>query len=292
MGKMFSSSAFISNIYVKISTIIFSLTTVWLIAIYARRPHDVPEPTVLTSDIVLPMLPTIQDKVAVIIEDRPLNNLIPLVLHFASVLGPTWPVFIYTSTDRAINLTSSPSLSRWSDQIGIRTLPEGTKFADHDSVSHLLTDAWIWHDLAPSSHVLLFQADSVICANAPQSVDDFISYDFIGAPIAPAYGQGYNGGLSLRNRLKTLELISREDWNAEKSQYEFKFEDQWYFRKMQEMPDIRLPDQEVAMQFAVETIYYDRPLGYHQVHRWQEEHMAEIQKWCPEVALTIGSTFV
>src|SRR5258706_10711429 len=41
--------------------------------------------------------PGLKDKVAVIIENRQSPNIVPHILHFSSVLGPEWPVLLFTS---------------------------------------------------------------------------------------------------------------------------------------------------------------------------------------------------
>ncbi|KAA8572414.1 hypothetical protein EYC84_003036 [Monilinia fructicola] len=86
---------------------------------------------------------TIFNKVAVIIEDSYRPEVIPLVLHFGSVLGPTWPILIYTSIEETHGCGN----------------------------------------LAPAEHILLFNSDSMLCSNAATSVDNFFAYDLIGTPV-------------------------------------------------------------------------------------------------------------
>lgn len=82
----------------------------------------------------------------------------------------------------------------------------------------------MWEDLAPAEHVLIFQADSVLCANSVRSVEDFFEWDLIGAPIKPQLGIGYNGGLSLRKRRTMLRVLDEFDWKKDP-------EDQWFFAR-------------------------------------------------------------
>lgn len=187
--------------------------------------------------------------------------------------------------------------------IEVRFLPSTIEFRVRDEVSEFLTSSWFWEQLAPAHHILLFQADSMICSNSPSTVDDFLRFDFIGAPINPYLGrndEGMNGGLSLRNRTLTLEIISRWNWTEERAQSpdpmfpNVAYEDQWFYKKMRYINNasarndsegnswVNLPTQEEAMKFAVETIWYDKPLGYHQVGLWQVDRLEEVNKWCPE----------
>lgn len=244
------------------------------------------------------------DRAAVIIENRPLENLVPVILHFHSVLGPQWPVIFYTTPSTAANFSTSAPFTRAVEEGGImvRYLPDTVSFSDHHAVSLFLAEPWIWEDLAPYKKILMFQDDSIICSASSARVDDFIQYDLIGAPIAPAYGKGYNGGLSIRNRELLLDLFTMfsyaNDSETPEAPSNLKFEDQWLYTRMQELPPkadgtpaANLPSVEVARSFAVETIWQEKPLGFHQPVRWQKNNMAKIMKYCPEVGMIGGAAF-
>ncbi|KFY81957.1 hypothetical protein V500_10935 [Pseudogymnoascus sp. VKM F-4518 (FW-2643)] len=229
------------------------------------------------------------DRAAVIIEDRPLENLIPLILHYSAVLGPAWPVILYTSMPTIQN-SSSLRRSLEEKRILIRSLPAGLKFETHFDVTKFLTQPWFWEQLAPAKNVLLFQADAMICGNAHLRVDDFMDYDLVGAPIQEEkwHGQGYNGGLSLRNRQLILDIIATDvalhPLDPEAPSDTDRYEDQWYFMRMRER-GANLPIEDVAKTFAVQTLYYEFPIGYHQPEKFQAENMTLIEEWCPEVKL-------
>ena len=61
---------------------------------------------------------------------------------------------------------------------------------------------WFWEQLTPVEHLLLFQNDSILCANSDQKVYHFLQYELTGVSVDEerGLGMGYNGGLSLRNR--------------------------------------------------------------------------------------------
>ncbi|KAH8798962.1 hypothetical protein F5882DRAFT_514879 [Hyaloscypha sp. PMI_1271] len=243
---------------------------------------------------------TLATKAAVIVETQFRTNLIPLVLHFSGVLGPSWPILIYTSMESVAQFSASAALNRYlkSGTVQIRMLPQTVLFTNSDSVDEFMTTKWLWEDLAPAKHILIFQSDSMLCANAARSVDDYFAYDFVGAPFAKNSGVGYNGGLSLRKRSTTLNVLEKWDWQKTKKDGDH-FEDQWYFNRMIELqkeeekegiqPEeegaINLPTMEVARTFSVETIDYPHPLGVHQVHRWRKEQMLSLDQWCPEYKL-------
>lgn len=93
-----------------------------------------------------------------------------------------------------------------------------------------MTKSWLWESLAPAEHILIFQSDSMLCANAARSVDDYLEYDFVGAPIASHLGKGYNGGLSLRKRSSILRVLEEFNWEETKKEGD-RFEDQWFYNR-------------------------------------------------------------
>ncbi|KAI9105552.1 hypothetical protein DFS34DRAFT_599892 [Phlyctochytrium arcticum] len=226
---------------------------------------------------------------AVIIETSPSATLVPILVHFAAVLGPRWHVALYTSASTWTENPTSIPFQRLleSKQLSVRFLPPEVQFTDSAAVSRFLTAPWLWQELVESKRILMFQLDSIICANSNVTVDDFLKWDYIGAPIDGKFGVGYNGGLSIRNPKLLLDLINEKGSITDPRD----FEDQWFFRQLSALgPEkgVKLPDAETAKKFAVETIYYERPLGYHQPSRWQAGNMNEIETWCPEVKMLVG----
>lgn len=239
-----------------------------------------------------------------IIENRPSENLIPVILHFQSVLGPEWPIIFYTIPTTADALALSPAFARAIEEnkVQVRFIPPEVTFSSHKAVSLFLADAWIWENLAPYKKILLFQTDSIICSQSTATIDDFVEYDLIGAPIAAQYGKGFNGGLSIRNRELTLDVFSMHSYANDSSvpgaPANMQFEDQWLFTRMSELPPKKdgspganLPNEETAKKFAVETIWQEKPFGFHQPTRWQKDNMASIMKYCPEVGMISGAAF-
>lgn len=225
---------------------------------------------------------------AVVIETQMTANLIPLMLHFSSVLGPTWTVVLFT-LEEGWTEPSSPSFRRAvkAGRFEIRFLPPHTILTDSGSVSRFLTSPWIWEQVERAPRILLFQTDSIICSRSGKAVEDFFDYDFVGAPIDEKFGKGYNGGLSLRNPALFLSVVRDSNFAASGAE----FEDQWFYSELKARADrgmgVNLPGQDVAKTFSVETIYYDQPLGYHQAKRWQSENMDQVEEWCPEVKMVI-----
>ena len=179
----------------------------------------------------------------------------------------------------------------------------------------LLKDKSFWESL-PGNHILLFQVDSAICSGSPYSLDDFIQYYIIGAPVA--YKKGFvganaeessfvaiNGGFSLRSKWLMLECISQCTRDREKNILDKhrceNNEDLAFSYRATDLKtlghDINLPNITICSQFSTETRYFKRnntflnykSFGIHNtwvhatIDRWNE-----ILKFCPEAAIAKG----
>lgn len=237
---------------------------------------------------------TSSKNVATIIENGPIDKLVPLLHHFGAVLGPEWPIVLFTNQT---DIPYSASLHRVmkSGQITIRSLPADVHFEKQQDVSAFLKKSWFWEQLAPAEHVLMFQADSILCSASSLTVDDFLHYDLIGARLDDDKGLGgkHRGGLSLRSRTAMLDVITRSG-RATGSLAEP--EDQWFYNKLSELPPnpeglprVQLPTTEVANIFAVGSVWYDQPLGFHSVEELKLDGtwIRDLEKWCPEYKLAL-----
>jgi hypothetical protein len=135
------------------------------------------------------------------------------------------------------------------------------------SYSNLLTSK-SFYKWFKASHVLVFQTDSLI----RREIDaQFFEYDYVGAPVGPWLGlltrDTLNGGFSLRN-VKTF--MSYLDLYGEPQNPGN--EDMWWCKEFSGprgiKANIKLPSKELASHFSVESIFYEDPVGMHQVYRF------------------------
>jgi hypothetical protein len=233
--------------------------------------------------------PQFSGPVAFIMELDPsaVPNIITVMLHFATVLGPDWPIVLVT-LERNWRMPKSRPFHRLmrEGQFRVLYLPPQTAITDHHSVSVFLTSPWLWEQFETADRVLIFQPDGILCSSSPQSVEDFLEWDMIGAPISFPHGAGYNGGLTMRNPKLMLEIA--RDPNLKLGPEDA--EDQWFYERAKER-GAHLPSYDVAKKFSVESIYYDEPMGYHQPSRWQINNIDKILKWCPEVGMLQNGRF-
>ncbi|KAJ3157406.1 hypothetical protein HDU86_003297 [Geranomyces michiganensis] len=223
--------------------------------------------------------------VAVIVEGRNLPNIIPLILHFAGFLGPCWPIHIFHSETNANLFASSGAVAGHVRTGGIvlHPLPNKTlNFTTHVEVSRFLASNVIWKSLLPATHALMFQTDSMLCSASARRPEDFLQYAFVGAPIAPEHGAGFNGGISLRHIPSILRVIDTFEWTTTDP------EDQWYSNNIPRLDHPRappMPTMQQALEFGVESVWAERPMAFHQPKRWNENRMVDIMNYCPELAL-------
>lgn len=136
-------------------------------------------------------------------------------------------------------------------QIEIKKVPVASyldynKFMVEDLSAHVKTE-----------HALIVQDDGYI-VNPNLWTDDFLQYDYIGAPW-PWHGVCGNGGFSLRSK-RFLEVSSSLRYEPEHHEYPCAPED-WFLcvkkRKFFEDAGIKFAPNQIAQKFSFET-----PMGY------------------------------
>ncbi|KAM0272916.1 hypothetical protein ACHAQH_008500 [Verticillium albo-atrum] len=245
----------------------------------------------------------IRDKVATITDTFFAPHLIPLILYFHAVLGPSWPIVFFTSQSTydehfSPNASSESTSAIWrravdAGSIETRIVSPEFNLTTRKGVNLYFSHPWLWEQLAPAKHVLVFQADAILCANAHRSVDDFLQYDFIGAPLSDTR-KVYNGGLSLRNRTMLLDVLNGgndwwTDWNTKGTEYGGHGEDVWMSILMRGK-GANMPSIEEALAFSRQLPWHmdrpGRPIGYHRVYKQDKRRVPEAREWCPEIDLS------
>lgn len=108
---------------------------------------------------------------------------------------------------------------------------------------------------------LVFQTDSRLLKNG---IEDFLDYDFIGAPIYHIPFPAMNGGLSIRNKIAMLNIIDKFPYKG----VGIDGNEDTFICKRLNMINSKLPTKEVAQTFSVETIFGLNSLGTHAIEKW------------------------
>jgi hypothetical protein len=154
-----------------------------------------------------------------------------------------------------------PYLPAKTDIFHIRPPYEGGIYSlkstrDYNSV---LTNPAFWSGCR-YDRVLIFQHDSGLLRHG---IEEFLQWDYIGAPIA--HMPGYmNGGLSIRNPKLMYQIC--KDMPYQGMQLDGN-EDIYFVENLRRL-SAYLPDLETAKRFSVETIFSLGSLGYHAMDRY------------------------
>ncbi|KAJ3158440.1 hypothetical protein HDU86_002909 [Geranomyces michiganensis] len=221
-------------------------------------------------------------KIALLIELRPMRTLIPILLHYMATLPEDWPFMLMHSAEVEPLLARSAAIKRYIKSGKLRPLllsPE-VKLANAADVSEFLTQKSTWALLpAPAEHIFFFQLDAVICSNSEQTPDDYLHYDWIGAPWPHiAFLKGGNGGFSMRRKSRMLRCLDTRKWERGMNP-----EDVWYSECMNSFPDAVMPTFDQGKEFAIEGVENARYMGIHKTYNGVL--VASHYDFCPEAAM-------
>lgn len=159
---------------------------------------------------------------------------------------------------------------------------------DIASYNRYMIDPNFWQQKVMGENILLFQTDSVLCGHSKLKIDDFMKYDYVGAPwVSPISCPGNiaansrvsvgNGGLSFRKRsklVKALKTLNLENPGNEDI----------IISCLGARGDLITPPFELARSFSVETVFHEAPFGVHKPWPYQgKNEMQALTKTCPEV---------
>ncbi|KAG9692443.1 hypothetical protein KCU95_g7228, partial [Aureobasidium melanogenum] len=209
-------------------------------------------------------------KVALLIENRPSPQLIPLLLHFTAVIPNDWRVRFMGSKESMASVNSSLAVQ---DQVNIGKM-DLTYIPSNMSVAG--TE----------------QINSMLCANSEQSLNDWLDYDYVGAPWSLKDKGGGNGGLSLRKVSSIIEVLKHQVRlpNSEP-------EDVWLCNRLSQRVGAKVANGTMENKFSGEMISSYSPMGYHLggsgkvLHggSWgTPEKRERIYSWCPEVKMILS----
>jgi hypothetical protein len=192
-----------------------------------------------------------------------------------SIIPQEWTFKFMGSPVAISSLRSSPIIARLeaSGKLEIFPLPSNYSLANRETISQMFTDIRLYRDiLSPAEHLLVFQPDSIFCANAPTTLNDFLEYDWIGAPWSKTAQYGGNGGLSLRKVSKIIKVLKREQRRIGDGA----LEDLWISDRLRMLEGAKMANATISKTFSVESVWDDAPLGYHVgwlgVHHEQVSH--------------------
>jgi hypothetical protein len=137
---------------------------------------------------------------------------------------------------------------------------------------------------------LVFHPDSMIFEKNKILINLFLDYDYVGAPwkvtnYKPTKCCNFvgNGGFSLRNKSKMLEIIEKIDWNSLHNDHLLKNYEDLYFSLNYDGIHVKKPEYSKASLFCVDEVFSQVTLACHKP--WVTDHYEEFKKIYPEVEI-------
>ena len=159
---------------------------------------------------------------------------------------------------------------------------------DSIEYSKLFTTKSMIYDYINTDMFLVFQTDSMIFKQNAELIYDFFDYDYVGAPwiVTNYYPTSQcdfigNGGFSLRNKTKMLEIIQKINWNN-LTLFTDKLEDLYFSRKYNDIV-VKKPQYNKATTFCVDEVFSQFTFACHRV--WVHNHYHLFKQYYPEVEI-------
>ncbi|KAH8891527.1 hypothetical protein GQ53DRAFT_746596 [Thozetella sp. PMI_491] len=174
------------------------------------------------------------------------------MLHFISVVPPDWRFRFMGTNESVAHLNASAAIREQvaAGKLDLTYIPANQTTGSQEEINRFFTQSWVYeYLLAPAEYLLVFQTDSMLCANSKRNFNEFIGYDWVGAPWSLNSGGGGNGGLSLRrvsSIIKVLETDSRAD-NGDP-------EDVWLSNHLAARPGAKMANGSYESYFSGEMI--------------------------------------
>jgi hypothetical protein len=215
---------------------------------------------------------------AVIVEPRKHRAFEFVMDNFLTNLDERWNFIVLHGTENEMFVKDILSTKFIGHSGRITTINLGVPNMSIDEYSKFMMSKDFLNKI-PTEVFLIFQTDSMICANFKDNIYKFIQYDYVGAPWTwkhPPWRSPQdpptdtdpvgNGGLSLRRKSKMLEILDKcPITNGEP-------EDTYFALPCKEVK-INKPTSELAKEFSMEMIYSENSFGVHKA--WMPWYLGE-----------------
>jgi hypothetical protein len=214
---------------------------------------------------------------AIIVEPREHKALDYVLTNFYNNLSDEWQIIVFhgiTNTDYVKNIINKFNKKR------IKLINLNVNNLTIQEYCKLFYNKWLYNNI-PTETFLVFQIDTLICPQYKHLINDFLKYDYVGAPwgeemlkeIIKVYGGKDpvgNGGLSIRKKSKMLEILNK---------YSTRHKDGWLINEdvFFSIHTKNKPTADEAKNFSIEYIYNDKAFGVHKAYKYVKLN------WFPEL---------
>jgi|688.fasta_scaffold111333_2 hypothetical protein len=201
-------------------------------------------------------------KAAVLVEPRDHPLLKYVIYNFMYLLAPQgWSLHVFCSNKNYQTINEI----RKTMNLHIHLLPKDN--LTEPEYNQLLTSENFYNEFDEKiTHLLIFQTDTMLLKD---NISDFLTFDLIGAAWSFSPHRGCNGGLSLRNRKKMLQMCKERICNEN--------EDGFFSYTNQDMLN-KIPTLEDKNNFSMETIWCDDPMGMHRAFGHQKHNEIKMKE--------------
>ncbi|KJZ72938.1 hypothetical protein HIM_07701 [Hirsutella minnesotensis 3608] len=230
-------------------------------------------------------------KLALLIEPRPVPHLVPLIMHMISVAPPDWRFLFIGSAWSVYAVQRAPAIKHQQavGKLTVLKLPKPWAIDRPEDVFRILTDNRFYDEFMPGVEwILKYEHDSILCANAPRSLDEWLDWSWAGAPRTAEDRLSVSGGLTLRRVSAMKRVLAFQNRHNDSEP-----EDEWFSKRLSSMPSEKIASREDS-PFAGQNVFVDRPMGFHipgggsglDQNIWEDPDMRDgIFTYCPELSM-------
>lgn len=231
----------------------------------------------------LSSFPVESDKCAVLIDDSDSPHLEFVIRQTLRCLDNTWCIKIFCChnnydfmTDICNNINSN-----------IQVINLGMQKMSVSIYNDLLLSVDFWNKIN-SEKILIFQRDTLLFR---KGINDFVDFDYIGAPWIQYANKSPtnvgNGGLSIRSKSKTIELLKKIDYkkltikeNVIDKRLDYIAEDVYFSNYLHDI-NANVAKYEDGYAFSTENIYNRNSIGGHRFWQSDEKWQDRVEKLVP-----------
>ena len=193
---------------------------------------------------------------AIIIEPRK-HKALPFVLEtFLNNLSKDWSFIIFHGTKNLEFIIDIINDKLTEHMHRIKLINLNVDNLTINDYNNLLKYDKNFYDCIPTEIFLIFQTDSIIFEKYNHFINNYLHYDYVGAPFF--FNNNYNvgnGGLSLRKKSKMIEIMKKQGKNN--------YPEDVYFSCCESVA-IHKPSVNDAKFFSIEEIFNEMSFGCHQ----------------------------
>ena len=237
-----------------------------------------------------PSTKIISDKkyTAIIVEPRKHKALEFVLTNFMENLNDDWGFMIFHSIDNQhfIENIINNSLAKYKNKTKLINLNINSNDFTVKEYSTMFFHK-NFYNYIPTETFLIFQTDSIILKENKNKINDFLKYDYVGAPWPKTMGlhgkmEVGNGGLSLRKKSKMLELLKYKKLGIDtilNNKYgKYVAEDMFFNGYYAKDVNVLKPSFDEAKKFSIESVYSESPFGVHKCWSGLEKNEYEYLK--------------